>query len=87
MNKAKIRQQGFNDHGGGYEIYDNPFEKGSLHYDLWDEGWHMRDAQSSMLDKLGWCDEYPKSSEDDESESCSETVCPYCGKELKVILE
>ena len=83
MNKAKIRQQGFNDHGGGYEIYDNPFQKGSLHYDLWEEGWNMRDVQSSMFDKLGWCD----LTEADESESCSETVCPHCGMELRIILE
>jgi hypothetical protein len=27
MDKARIRQQGFDDHAGGYEIYDNPFKK------------------------------------------------------------
>ena len=49
MDEARIRQQGFDNHGGGYEIYDNPFEKGSRHYDLWDEEWCIREAQVDMF--------------------------------------
>ena len=86
MNKAKIRQQGFNDHGGGYEIYDNPFTKGSLHYSLWEEDWGLRASQLDMFDKLD-LDKEPDSDEDDSFASFAETVCPHCGMSLKVILE
>ena len=79
MNEARIRQQGFDDHGGGYEIYDNPFEKGSRHYDLWDEGWGIREAQAEMFKEF-----WP--SIESKKESC-QTVCPHCGMGVKVTLE
>ena len=79
MNETKIRQQGFDDHGGGYEIYDNPFEKGSRHYDLWDEGWGIREAQIDMFKEF--CP-----SVESKKESC-QTVCPHCGIGIKVVLK
>ena len=79
MNETKIQQQGFDDHGGGYEIYDNPFEKGSRRYDLWDEGWGIREAQAEMFQEFCWPP--PKS----KKESC-QTVCPHCGMGIKVTL-
>ena len=82
MNKARIRQQGFDDHAGGYEIYDNPFQKGSLHYNLWDEGWGIREAQNEMFKGLD-----PAAETEYESCRCaSKTVCPHCGEEIKVTL-
>ena len=83
MNKARIRQQGFDDHGGGYKIYDNPFEKDSLHYDLWDEGWGIRADQNEMFKDLD-----PAAETEYGSCRCaSKTVCPHCGEEIKVVLE
>ena len=79
MYEAKIRQQGFDDHGGGYEIYDNPFEKGSRRYDLWDEGWGIRETQAEMFKEF-----WP--SVEAKKESC-QTVCPHCGMGIKVMLE
>ena len=54
MNKTKIRQQGFNDHGGGYKIWDNPYESSAQpeKLDLWEEGWKIREAQAAMFDDV-----------------------------------
>ena len=83
MNEAIIRQQGFNDNASGHKFYDNPFEKDSLNYDLWDEGWGIREAQMDMFKELG-----PAVKTEDESCRCaSKTVCPHCGEEIKVTLE
>ena len=80
MDEARIRQQGFDDHYGGYEIYDNPFKKGSRRYDLWEEGWGIREAQAEMFQEFCWPP--PKS----KKESC-QTVCPHCGMGIKVVLK
>ena len=86
MNRAKIRQQGFDDHGGGYKIYDNPFEKGFEHHYLWEEGWSIREAQDEMLEMFKDFD--PAAETEYGSCRCaSKTVCPHCGEEIKVVLE
>ncbi|HUX79898.1 MAG TPA: hypothetical protein VMW10_09175 [Alphaproteobacteria bacterium] len=76
MRKTTIRQRGFNDHADGLEIYDNPFQEGSIYYDLWDEGWGIREAQKDMFKEF-----IPP-----KKESC-QTVCPHCGMGIKVTLK
>ena len=79
MNEARIRQQGFDDHGGGYQIYDNPYDAAFDPHYWWEEGWYIRENQKDMFKEL-------EPAIKAEDESC-QTFCPHCGMGVKVTLE
>lgn len=50
--------QGFGAFGRGQKRTDNPHEKGTKEFELWDAGWkdhadHQR-AKEAALDSIGW---------------------------------
>jgi len=84
MNESQIRQQGFNDHADGCTRNCNPYSflDDPLKFDLWEEGWEIREDNVDMFGEF--CQE-----KEPELKTIRffGSACPHCGKEIKVILK
>ena len=74
---AAIRQQGFNEHAQGFRMKNNPWTVGEEAFDLWAEGWMIRERQMGM---------FGSDDVDEDVSFDSFAECPYCGMKVKVTL-
>jgi len=68
MARSRFYDAGYDDHGEGSELADNPFDEGTIEHEEWDSGWH----EANMNEMGAYADDYFENDDEWEDDNDDE---------------